>query len=88
LESSARNGYVIATRLYTPDRFSMAAGVFVPIDGPFLEDVLDATPQLARKRRIEEAIEDRRFAEAIYRMALADGVMERIRFQDVLEEAG
>jgi hypothetical protein len=53
LESSARNGYVMATRLYTPDRFSMAAGVFVPINGPFLEDVLNATPQLARNRTID-----------------------------------
>ena len=29
-----------------------------------------------------EAVDDRRFAEALYRAALADGIMENIAYQD------
>jgi hypothetical protein len=32
---------------------------------------------------MEEGINDRRFAEALYREAIQSGVTERIRFQDV-----
>jgi hypothetical protein len=29
-----------------------------------------------------EALEDRRFAEAVYRAAIEDGVMEKVSYQD------
>jgi hypothetical protein len=87
LESSVSDGSVLATRLFTPDRFSMAAGVFVPFDLELMEDVLLEAPQLGRKRPAE-ACDDRRFAEAIYRIALADGVMQRVAYRDPISEAG
>jgi hypothetical protein len=40
-----------------------------------------SVPQLLRRSRTE-AIEDRRFAEAVYRAAIADGIMEGISYQD------
>jgi hypothetical protein len=86
LESSVPDGSVLATRLFTPDGFSMGAGAFVPFDRELLDDVLDDTPQLRRKRPAE-ACDDRRFAEAVYRIALADGVMQRVAYRDPGVEA-
>ena len=45
----------------------MTAGVLVPLDMELIEDAIVDTPQLLRKVP-EEAIDDRRFAEAIYRV--------------------
>ncbi len=87
LESSVPDGSVFATRLYTPEGFSMTAGVNVPLDLPLLKDVFAEVPQLLRKPSAEVA-DDRRFAEAIYRLALASGVMERVAYQDPGDEAG
>jgi len=39
----------MATRLYTPERFSMTAGVNVPFDLALIEDLYDALP-----RRLED----------------------------------
>lgn len=85
-EISMPKGSVIATRLYAPDRFVMTAGIGVPIDLPLLEDALDEAPQLLRKSP-HEFPDDRRFAEAIYRVALRDGIMEQVKLQDVPTEA-
>jgi hypothetical protein len=45
----------------------------MPVDLVLLERALDSAPQLLRRSRVE-AIEDRRFAEAVYRAAIADGI--------------
>ena len=87
LESSLPDGATLATRLYTPEGFAMTAGVLVPIDIELIEDAIADTPQLLRNRR-EELIDDRRFAEAIYRVALASGSMEQVAYQDTISEAG
>jgi len=87
LESSLPDRWVLATRLYTPDGFSMTAGVAVPLDLELMVDALDEVPQLRRKSHAE-AVDDRRFAEAIYRVALAGGLMERIAFRDPDRQAG
>ena len=86
LEVSMRTGARFATRYFAPDRFAMTAGVFVPFGDDMLETVVDFAPQLLRKSP-EEAIKDRRFAEAVYRAALADGVMEGVAYQD-LDDVG
>jgi len=65
----------------------MTAGVNVPFDIPLLRDVLAEVPQLLRKPSAEVS-DDRRFAEAIYRLALTSGVMERVAYQDPVEKAG
>jgi hypothetical protein len=81
LESSIPGGALLATRLYAPESFSMTAGVIVPMDLELLTDALDEVPQLFRKSHAE-ASDDRRLPEAIYRVALADGIMERIAYRD------
>ena len=87
LESSVPDGFLLATRLFTPDRFSMTAGVFVPVTFALLRDVIAAVPQLHRKTP-QESIDDRRFAEAFYRMAVAEGLTAQVRYQDTPPEAG
>jgi hypothetical protein len=82
LESSMPDRSVFATRLYQPEAFFMTAGVNVSVDLKLVTDALDEAPQLLRKSHAA-ALDDRRFAEAIYRVALAGGVTQRIRFQDV-----
>jgi hypothetical protein len=87
LESSLPDEAVLATRLYTLEGFAMTAGVLVPLDIELIEYAIAHTPQLLRKGQ-EEAINDRRFAESIYRAAVASGIMERVAYQDTIAEAG
>ena len=87
LESSLPDGVALATRLYTPEGFAMTAGALVPLDIELIEDAIEDTPQLLRKQP-KELIDDRRFAEAIYRVALASGLMEQVAYQDTMPEAG
>jgi hypothetical protein len=61
------------------------AAVLVPLDIELIEYAIAA--QLLRKGQ-EEAINDRRFAESIYRAAVASGIMERVAYQDTIAEAG
>jgi len=35
------------------------------------------------RKSLEEAVKDRRFAEALYRIAPAGGVLERVAYQDL-----
>ena len=42
LEASLEEGAMMATRLYTPEQFSMTAGVNVPFDLALIEDIYDA----------------------------------------------
>ena len=81
LEVSLPEGSAYATRYYTPDHFSMTAGVGMPIDFELLMSAVGATPRLLRKSRAE-AIEDHRFAEAVYRTAIANGIMQGVTYQD------
>jgi hypothetical protein len=81
LEISLPTGATFATRYFAPDRFVMTSGVGLPVDRGFLARAVDLAPQLLRKSPTD-AIEDRRFAEAVYRAAIADGVMEGVTYQD------
>jgi hypothetical protein len=72
LELSVPLEDIIATRLFTPADFSMTCGVTIPVDAAYLEATLMKLPHLGEKD-IEEAANDRRFAEMLYRLALADG---------------
>jgi hypothetical protein len=86
LESSLPEEAVLATRMFTLEGFAMTAGVLVPLDTELIEYAIADTPQLLRKGP-EEAINDRRFAEAIYRAAVLSGVMEQVTYQDTIAEA-
>ena len=81
LETSLPDGTMFATRYYTPDRFSITAGVAMPVDPDLLESAIKPMPHLLRKS-LEEAIGDRRFAEAIYRAGIAAGITGNIRYED------
>ena len=87
LENSMPDGGVIATRLFTPDRFAMTAGVNVPFDLAFIEDIHAGLPRRLGKSKLTALIDDRRFAEVIYRIALAGGIMDRIAYQDLPDDA-
>jgi hypothetical protein len=67
--------------------FAMTAGVLVPLESELIENAVANTPQLLRKRP-DEVIDDRRFAEAIYRAALARGIMQQVAYQDGIAESG
>lgn len=81
LEISLPAGTAFATRYYAPDGFVMTAGVGMPVDSDLLTHALELAPQLLRKSPAD-AVEDRRFAEAVYRAAVADGITEYVKFQD------
>jgi hypothetical protein len=87
LEASAAERTMIATRLITPEQFSMTAGVQVPFDMALIEDIYCELPRGLSKRSLPDLIEDRRFAETIYRVALADGIMDRVRYWEPSEDA-
>jgi hypothetical protein len=86
LEGSVPDGSLIATRLYAPERFAMTAGVNVPFDPDIVDDLAAEFPRHLREKPLAAIIDDRRFAEAIYRLALTDGIMERIKYQDPLDD--
>jgi hypothetical protein len=83
LESSMEDGELIATRLLTPGPFSMTAGVNVPFEIEMLEPVCALLPQRMAKDKLTRIADDRRFAEAVYKVGLADGVMDRFAYLDL-----
>jgi hypothetical protein len=83
LEESMPEGAMMATRLYTPERFSMTAGVNVPFDLGLIEDLYAELPRHLGQLELTTLIDDRRFAETIYRVALADGIMDRVAYQEL-----
>jgi hypothetical protein len=85
LESSMNDGELIATRLLTPGPFSMTAGVNVPFEIEMLEPICMLLPQRLGNRKLSRIAEDRRFAEAVYKVGLADGVMNRLTYLDLPE---
>jgi hypothetical protein len=87
LESSLSAGDMFATRLFTPARFSMTAGTYVPFEFDMLADLLDELPRRLGDRPLEALADNRHFAEAIYRIALADGIKDLVTYQDLSDDA-
>ena len=82
MERSAPAGMAAAMRLCTPETFAMTSGVIVPVDREALEEVFDEV--LPRVRGSPDQVaNDRRFATAVYRTAVARGLMERIGFEEI-----
>ena len=80
LERSAPEGMVAAMRLCTPETFAMTCGVIVPVDRELLEEVIATV--LPRVRGSPDRVaNDRRFATAVYRAAVARGLMARVGFE-------
>jgi hypothetical protein len=83
IESSMKDGELIATRLITPGPFSMSAGATVPFEIEMFEPICRLLPGRMGNSRLNGIAEDRRFAEAVYKVALADGVMDRMAYLDL-----
>jgi hypothetical protein len=87
LESSMDDGELIATRLLTPGKFSMTAGVNIPFGIEMLEPICMLLPQRMGNGKLSRIAEDRRFAEAVYKVGLANGVMDRLTYLDLPDGA-
>jgi hypothetical protein len=87
LESSMDDGELIATRLLTPGKFSMTAGVNVPFEIEMLEPICMQLPQRMGNSKLSQMADDRRFAEAVYKVGLAGGVMDRLAYLDLPGDA-
>lgn len=85
IESSMDDGELIATRLITPGPFSMTAGVMVPFKIEMLESICMLLPQRMGNSKLSRIADDRRFAEAVYKVGLADGVMDRMAYLDLAD---
>ena len=87
LERSAPAGMAAAIRLCTPETFAMTSGVIVPVDREALEEVFDEV--LPRVRGSPDRVaNDRRFATAVYRTAVARGLMARVGFEEAPPPTG
>jgi hypothetical protein len=81
LEQTAAEGMSLAMRVITPEAFAMTCGVIVPVDAMLLDEVFEEV--LGRIRGVADAIaNDRRFATAIYRRAVLDGLMDQVGLID------
>ena len=74
-------GMRVATRYYTPGPFSMTAGGGIPVRGRLISQAIESVPQLLRKKPAQ-LCDDPRFAETLFRTAIENGAMERIRYVD------
>jgi hypothetical protein len=86
LEHTLPDGDTLVTRVFTPDAFSVTCGVMMPVDLGIMTSVFyEVIPRL-NHHTIEQICQDRRFAETIYRTAMAEGVMDEIAFRDPIAE--
>jgi hypothetical protein len=87
MEQTFQDGDTLVTRVFTPDAFSVTCGVMMPVHFGIMTNVFyEVVPRL-NHHTIEQICQDRRFAEAIYRTAMDDGVMDTIPFQDPSSES-
>ena len=79
LECTAPVGLTLAMRVSRPETFAMTCGVMVPTNAVLIDEVLEEVQ--GRVRGEPGAIaNDRRFATAIYRIAVMSGIMDQIGF--------
>jgi hypothetical protein len=79
-------GSVFATRLFAPEHYCMTAGINVPFNLGMLEDIQAELPRRLCERPLPELIDNRHFAEAVYRIALADGITNDIVYRDLPDD--
>ena len=86
LEQTLSDGDTLVTRVFAPDAFCVTCGVMMPVNLGIMTDVFyEVVPRL-NHHTIEQICQDRRFAEAIYRTAMAEGTMDTISFRDPTSE--
>lgn len=82
LTASASPGLTFASRLYWPAEFAMTCGVVVPVDAELMEDALIESMPITRRPDPEQLADDPRFALAVYRAAIENGIMDRVTYQE------
>lgn len=80
LEKSARQGLGIATRLFRPEDFYMTTGVLIPLEPSLVLDLIRRFPSPAEVPGLLEG-KNPRLIEAMYKTAIAYGVMEHVEFR-------
>jgi hypothetical protein len=70
LEKALPDGATFVTRVYAPEGFAMTARIGISVDRDILVEAVETARHLLRKTHAQ-AIDDRRFAEAVYRAGLA-----------------
>ena len=81
LEQTAPEGMSVATRVITLETFAMTCGVIVPVNAMLLDEVFEEV--LGRIHGEADAIaNDRRFATAVYRRAVLEGLMDQVGLID------
>lgn len=84
LETSLAKGTLFATRLYTPERFSITSGVRVSINVALLQQAVASVPQLVLRKEPGPLCEDLRFAQAIYRLSIEAEIRDHVIFGGAL----
>jgi hypothetical protein len=81
LEASGPEGMVFAARLTEPEEFALTCGVIAPIDELTLLDVAGVEIHRRSTGTPEDMADDPRFAVAVYRAVLENGMMDIVRFK-------
>jgi hypothetical protein len=84
LEASAPIGSVYAGRLMAVDDFVMTCGATVPVDEDLIIAVWDDAPRW-RGRSRAAAVQDPRFAIAMFRASISTGMADKMQFLDPQE---
>lgn len=79
LEMSGVSGGCFAARLYYADQYAITSGAIAPVDRSVLQDALN-DGLACRRADPARVADDPRFAAAIYRAAMNNGIMENVVF--------
>jgi hypothetical protein len=82
LAQSATPDMMFASRFCWPDEFAMTCGITVPVDRDLLEVVVDENEGWMRSAEHSTIAGDPRFALAIYRAAIAAGIMDNVEYRE------
>lgn len=75
-------GLQFAARLFLPEDFAMSTGVLVPFDENLANELEEGLPPVVHALGPAAAAGDYRFAQAVYRAAVATNAMARVAFTD------
>jgi hypothetical protein len=83
LEATAPDDMTFAARLYDLDCFAMTAGVVVPVDRELFDEIFTDPLNFSALQHTQPArlADDPRFATAIYRAAIDQGLMDQVVFE-------
>lgn len=80
LEATATRGTLVAMRLAQPDDFAISCCVVIPIDADRLEDLAEHLAHTRIPTEPARLADDPHLPRIIYKMALGDGLTQRISY--------